>query len=41
MDPHEIGLEFHDLIKSLEKAIASITRKADHQLKSHLEIPAY
>jgi hypothetical protein len=39
MDPDKIGFEFDDLIKGLEKTITGIPRKADHQLKSHLEPP--
>jgi hypothetical protein len=39
MDPQEIGFEFDDLIKGLEKTITGIPRKADHQLMSHLKPP--
>ena len=41
MDPYEIGFEFDDSIKGLEKTIAGITRKADHQMKSHFEPPVF
>ena len=39
MDPEEIRVERDDEIEGMEKAIQRVTRKADHELDPHLEVP--